>query len=117
MFFVTRGRGYHLLNSPQIQTVLAWRPSEKMIKRNTGELFDGGWYTPGSELPPVRVIVARHPAPPLDQKIKVGKRVGEWVYELFLTNLDPFAFLLEDLLDLYYGRGAFEGVLADEGVS
>jgi hypothetical protein len=84
---------------------------------NTGEiveLFDGGWLPLGVGQPFVRVIVARHPAPPLNQPVKVGKRVGEWVYELFLNNLDPYAFLLEDLVDLYHGRGAFEGVLADE---
>jgi hypothetical protein len=86
---------------------------------NTGEtveLFDGGWLSLGEGLPEVRIMVARHPAPPAKQKVKVGKRVGEWVYELFLTNLDPYAFFLEDLVDLYAGRGAFEGVLADEGV-
>jgi hypothetical protein len=32
-------------------------------------------------------IVARHPAPAPGQDIPVGKRVGEWVYELFLTTL------------------------------
>jgi hypothetical protein len=52
------------------------------------------------------VIVARHPAPPPDKEVKVGKRVGEWVYELFISNLDADGFLAEDLLDLYQGRGA-----------
>jgi len=119
VFFVTRGKKYHLLTHPQIQAALAWYPAEKTIRMNTGEtveLFDGGWLPLGEGLPCARVIIARHPAPPLDQQVKVGKRVGEWVYELFFTNLDPFAFLLEDILDLYYGRGAFEGVLADEDV-
>jgi hypothetical protein len=41
---------------------------------------------------------------------------GEWVYELFITNLDANAFVAEDILDLYHGRGAFEAVLADEEV-
>ena len=40
------------------------------------------------ELSEVRVLIARHLAPPPDQKIKVGKRIGKWVYELFLTNPD-----------------------------
>jgi len=44
----------------------------------------------------------------------VGKRIGEWVYELFITTLDADGFLVEDILDLYHGRGAFEAVLADE---
>jgi hypothetical protein len=119
VFFVTRGKKYHLLNHPQILAALASPPRERMTRMNTGEtveLFDGGWLSLGEGLPEVRIMVARHPAPPAKQKVKVGKRVGEWVYELFLTNLDPYAFFLEDLVDLYAGRGAFEGVLADEGV-
>jgi hypothetical protein len=39
-----------------------------------------------------------------------------WVYELFITTLDIDRFLVEDVLDLYHGRGAFEAVLADEDV-
>lgn len=76
---------------------------------NTGEvveLFEGGWLELGEGLPHVRVIVARHPAPPPGKAVKVGKRVGEWVYELFMTTLDADGFLVEDVLDLYHGRGA-----------
>jgi hypothetical protein len=39
----------------------------------------------------------------------VGKRVGEWVYELFITMLDAEGFLVQDVLDLYHGRGADRG--------
>jgi hypothetical protein len=46
----------------------------------------------------------------------VGKRIGEWVYEIFITTLPTEGFLVEDVLDLYHGRGAFEAVLADEDV-
>ena len=76
---------------------------------NTGEvveLFDGGWLPLGEGLPRVRVIVARHPAPPLGKSVTVGKRIDEWVYELFLTDLDADGLLAEDILDLYHGRGA-----------
>ncbi len=117
--FVTRGRGYQLLEHPQLQRVLAHPPTASVTRMNTGEvveLFDGGWLELGEGLPQVRVIVARHPAPPPGKAVKVGKRVGEWVYELFITNLDADGFLAEDILDLYHGRGAFEAVLADEDV-
>jgi hypothetical protein len=40
----------------------------------------------------------------------VGKRIGEWVYEIFITTLPTEGFLVEDVLDLYHGRGAFEAV-------
>ena len=62
------------------------------------------------------MIVARHRAPAAGKGVPVGKRVGEWVYELFITTLDIDRFLVEDVLDLYHGRGAFEAVLANEDV-
>ena len=62
------------------------------------------------------MIVARHPAPPVGKKVTVGKRVDEWVYELFITTVGADGFLVEDVLDLYHGRGAFEVILADEDV-
>src|SRR5438309_11527621 len=107
--FVTRWRGYLLLEHPQIQRVLAHAPTASMARMNSGvvvELFEGGWLELGEDLSPVRVIVARHPAPPPGKDIPVGKRVGEWVYELFITMLDAEGFLVEDVLDLYHGRGA-----------
>jgi hypothetical protein len=115
---VTRGRGYQLLEHPQIQQVLAHPPTTSVTCMNTGEiveLFDGGRLELEEGLPRVRVIVARHPVHP-DKPVRVGKRVDEWVYELFITTLDADGFLVEDVLDLYHGRGAFEGVLADEDV-
>lgn len=70
----------------------------------------------GEDMSRVRVIVVRHPAPPPEKNIPVGKRVGEWIFELFITTLDADGFFVEDVLDLYHGRGAFEAVLADEDV-
>jgi hypothetical protein len=104
---------------PQIQRVLAHPPTASVTRRNSGEvveLFDGGWLELGEDLSHVRVIVVRHAAPPPGKDIPVGKRVGEWVYELFITTLGADGFLVEDVLDLYHGRGAFEAVLADEDV-
>jgi hypothetical protein len=109
VYFVTRGRGYQLLAHPQIQQVLTHPPTASVTRMNTGEvveLFEGGWLELGEGLPHVRVIVARHSAPPPGKDVKVGKRVGEWVYELFMTALDADGFLVEDVLDLYHGRGA-----------
>lgn len=119
VYLVTRGRGYQFLEYPQIQRVLAHPPTASVTACNTGEivdLFEGGWLELGAGLPHARVIVARHPVPPEGKKVTVGKRVGEWVYELFITTLDANGFLVEDVLDLYHGRGAFEVVLADEDI-
>jgi hypothetical protein len=106
---VTRGRGYQLLAHPQIQRVLAHPPTARVSRMNTAEvveLFDGGWLPLGEGLPHVRVIVARHPAPAAGKSVTVGKRIDEWVYELFLTGLDADGLLAEDILDPYHGRGA-----------
>jgi hypothetical protein len=115
---VTRGRGYQILEHPQLQRVLAHPPTARVTASTTGEiidLFEGGWLELGAGLPQARVIVARHPAPAEGKKVTVGKRVGEWVYELFITTLSADGFLVEDVLDLYHGRGAFEVVLEDGG--
>ncbi|HKV01707.1 MAG TPA: hypothetical protein VJQ26_06260 [Ktedonobacteraceae bacterium] len=116
---VTRGRGYRILEHPQLQRALAHPPTASVTRMNTGqviELFDGGWLPLEEGLPAARVVVARHRAPAPGKPVTVGKRVGEWVYELFITTLGEDRFLVEDVLDLYHGRGAFEGVLADEDV-
>jgi hypothetical protein len=116
---VTRGRGYQLLEHPQIRRVLAYPPTANVTSRTTGqgiELFDGGWLQLEQGVPQARVIVARHPAQGPGKAVTVGKRIDDWVYELFITTLGPDGFLAEDVLDLYHGRGAFEAVLADEDV-
>ena len=71
---------------------------------NTGEvieLFDGCWLPLDDGLPAARVIVARHRAPAPGKPVRVGKCIGEWVYELFITTLGEDRFLVEDVLNLY----------------
>jgi hypothetical protein len=121
VYWITRGRTYGMLEHPQLQRVLAHPPSARVTALHTGavvELFDGGWLPLGLDegSPKVRVIVTRHAAPPPGKKVTVGKQVGEWVYELFMTTLPVEGFLVEDAWDLYQGRGAFEAVLSDEDV-
>ena len=117
MHLVTRGKGYHLLDHPHIQQVLMHPPTASVLKKNTAEvleLFEGGWLMLGEELPSARVIVTRYLAGSPDCTVKVGKRVGEWIYELFITTLDGESFLVQDVVDLYHGRGAFETLFAEE---
>jgi hypothetical protein len=68
----------------------------------------------GEELPSARVIVTRLVAPAPDCTVKVGKRVGEWIYELFITTLEVESFLVQDVVDLDHGRGAFEPIFSEE---
>jgi hypothetical protein len=119
VYLVTRGRGFQLLKHPQLQRAVAHPPTACVTRTNTGEvveLFEGGWLALGEGLPQARVIVARHRAPAKGKPVRVGKRIDEWVYELFITTLPIDGFLVEDVLDLYHGRGAFEAVLADENI-
>jgi hypothetical protein len=67
VYLVTRGRGYRVLEHPQLQRALAHPPTARVTRENTGavvEMFDGGWLPLELEesLPPARVIVARHRA-------------------------------------------------------
>jgi hypothetical protein len=119
VYLITRGRGYRILEHPQLQRAFAHPPTASVTRMNTGEVievFEGGWLPLGEDLPQARLIVARHRAPAKGKPVRVGKRIGEWVYELFITTVGQDHFLAEDVLDLYHGRGAFEGVLADEDV-
>jgi hypothetical protein len=118
---VVRGRGYTLMERPQVQAILAQQAPLTITPPNsqtTYEVFDlcDVPLLPDEPHDPVRVrvLLTRHAwtgAP-----VAVGKRVGMWVYELFLTTLPPDGFRAADVLDLYHGRGAFEGTLADEDV-
>ena len=104
VYFVTRARGYHVLEHPQIQGVLAHPPTASVTRVNSDEvveLFDGGWLQLDAGVSQARVIVARHRAPAPGKSVPVGKCIGEWVYELFITTLPVDGFLVEDVLDLY----------------
>ncbi len=108
MHLVTRARGYRVLEYPQIQQVLARPPTACVTQMSTNEaveLFDGGWLSINDGMPHVRVIVARHHAPSSGKRISVGKCIGEWIYELFITTLPVNGFLVEEVLDLYHGQG------------
>jgi hypothetical protein len=119
VYLLTRARGYLTLEHPHIQQGLASPPSACVTSVTTNEpveVFEGGWLHMQEGLPPVRVIVTRQRAPEAGKAVRVGKRIDEWVYELFITTLPGDGFLVEDVLDLYHGRGAFEAVLADEDI-
>jgi len=74
------GKGVSALGaSPKEAACWRDRPTASVTAMNTGvvvELFEGGWLETCRGLPRVRVIVARHPAPPAGKKVPVGKRVG-----------------------------------------
>jgi hypothetical protein len=113
--WITRGKDYHLLDLPQVQTQLKAPPDAIVTHPESGltrTLFD----CPGIPLAPggpcLRMIVASHPA--TSTPAPIGTTRDEVVYELFFTTLPQSAFTCGDVLSLYLHRGSFETVLADE---
>lgn len=109
-----RGKDYGLLNEQAVKERLKLPPDQETLHPETGtfrQLFD----LPHLVLSPTgtacRVVVAAHPA---TTKSSVGKTRDGMVYELFFTSLPQNGFLAADVLDVYFGRGGFESVLADE---
>src|SRR5947207_2720743 len=113
--FVTRGKDYHLLDHPSIQTRLhlppdqvQQRPESRMVR----SLYDCPQVPMGPEGVMCRVVVATHPA--TKKKSPVGITREGVIYELFFTNLPQQAFTSCDVVELYLHRGAFEPALSDE---
>jgi hypothetical protein len=112
---VVRKRGYVLLDHPLVQAAIAHEPVATITTREshvTYELFDLPDVPLDGETSRVRLILTRRAWK--GEPITVGKVLGKWVYEQFVTTLPSAGFLAADILDLYQGRGAFEGTLADE---
>jgi hypothetical protein len=112
---VVRKRGYALLEHPLVQAAIAHEPVATITTQEshvTYELFDLPTVPLDGEISPVRLILTRRAWK--GEPISVGKVLGNWVYEQFVTTLPSAGFLAADILDLYQGRGAFEGTLADE---
>jgi hypothetical protein len=116
MPIVVRKRGYRLLDHPLVQAALAHEPVAQITTREsqvTYEIFDLPQMLLEDGSLSVRVALTRR-AWKRGEPISVGKVVGDWVDEHFVTTLPPEGFVATDVLELYQGRGAFEGTLADE---
>ena len=118
--YILRSRDYGLLQHPALQTrlqttpVQLWSHPEAHQER---EVFDLGFIEDrwAGYSQPVRLIVVRTPYNP-NRKHRIGKRIGSFIYELFVTSHPQESLTGGDILSLYYGRGGFEKVLADEDV-
>ena len=113
--YVMRGKDYHLLDLPAVQTRLQAPPDQQTTHPETGTqraLFDFPSLQVTATGERSRVIVATHPASAT--AAAVGETREGMVYELFFTALPVGAFTAADVVDLYLGRGAFETALADE---
>lgn len=118
--YLMRCVDYRLLELPLVQQALL-QPPQRFEQVDTGtvrEVFDVGfvpWTSAVDEGATVmtRLVVARTRAADVGEP-KVGKRQGEWVYELFVTSCGSDALSAIDVLSLYFARGGFEQTLSQE---
>ncbi|BCL83605.1 hypothetical protein ccbrp13_60700 [Ktedonobacteria bacterium brp13] len=113
---IARCKDYGLLDLPAVAARLTLPPDAHTTHPESGTqraLFDCPNIALSPTGPPVRLIVATHPALSAD-KPPIGVLRAETVYELFLTTAPLPAFTCADVLDLYLHRGSFETVLSDE---
>ncbi len=118
--YILRGRDYGLLEHGSVQALLKattpelWPYPEGDQMREIFDLgfLEGSWtgYT-GK----IRLIVVRTPYNP-KHKHRIGKRKADFIYELFISSHSEAGLTGSDILSLYYGRGGFEKLLADEDV-
>ncbi len=116
--YLLRCRDYGLLAHPTLQTRLQATPVQLWSHpeaHQVREVFDLGFVDDrwAGYNQPVRLVVVRTPHDP-KRKHRVGKRSGDWIYELFITSHSQTGLTGTDILSLYYGRGGFEKQLGDE---
>lgn len=112
---------YNLLDLPQVARVLAEQTPTRFVQSETGTVravYDVGWVAwdaPHGSSPAraSRLIVTTHTVEP-HARVAVGKRRGDTVYELFVTDRPAEALTACDVLSLYFARGGFEQTLSEE---
>jgi len=112
---VVRKRGYRVVDHPLVQAALAQEPVARITTRESQvpyAVFDLPQMLLEDGTTSVRLLLTRR-AWKRGEPISVGKVLGNWGYEQFVTTLPCEGFLATDVLDLYQGRGACEGTLAD----
>ena len=119
--YLMRCADYRLLEHEPVVACLLKDQPERFEQLDTGtvrEVYDVGLveWRAGSDADvcvATRLVVTATAAPTRG-KPRVGKLRDGKVYELFVTDRAPEGLLATDLLSLYFGRGGFEGSLAEE---
>ncbi len=110
---------YGLLDSPNVQAALATKP-QRFVQEDTGterEVYDVGrirWWSEVDKREAETRLVVTATKSPTGVEPKVGKRIGDRVFELFTCSLGPEEATALDVLTLYFGRGGFEQTLSEE---
>jgi hypothetical protein len=119
--YLVRCTLYNLLDLPQVARVLAEQTPARFEQPETGTVravYDVGWVAwdaPHGSSPAraSRLIVTTRTVEP-HAKVAVGKRRGDTVFELFVTDRTAAALTACDVLSLYFARGGFEQTLSEE---
>lgn len=117
--YLVRCRDYKILKDPRVVAALAAGAIARTVHEDTGvtrELFDlpaYRWKTMRSKARSTRLIVARRRVAP-EAETPIGKRVGEWVYEMIATDRPASQWDAAQVFALYLERGAFERTLGEE---
>jgi len=115
--YILRCRDYHLLKEPEIaarlESAAAWE-WEEITSNRFSQLLDLGYVEAMKRgyATPMRVLAVRTPAK-LHQA-RIGKRVKQYVYELFMTSQSVGSLSALDIISLDRGRGGFEQQLSLE---
>jgi len=117
--YLTRFCDYRALGDAAVRGALAagaiarTRHLDSNIERERFDLPDFVWTTNRVGSMRFRLVITRRRAA-LGERPSVGKRIGEWVYEMFATERGPAVWDAAQVCALYHERGAFERVLGEE---
>ncbi len=119
--YLMRCAEYRLFHRTVVQAVIAQAPHaiyaapDSPVRRDAWQVLDLPWVAAKDPADAVvtRLIITRRPAIE-PGKPRVGKRVGDHVFELFVTDRSASGWSIEDVLSLYFARGGFEATLAQE---
>ena len=119
--YLMRCADYRLFHRTVVQAVIAQAPHatyaspDSPVRRDAWQVLDLPWVAAKDPADAVvtRLIITRRPAIE-PGKPRVGKRVGDHVFELFVTDRSASGWSIEDVLSLYFARGGFEATLAQE---
>lgn len=119
--FLSRCADYRLLDSPVVKAALAAGTTVRITHPDSGmvrEVFDVPavpWPSINDEMPEVRVIVTRSHFP-TEKRQRIGHRIGNDVFELFVTSRPASSLHAADVVALYLHRGQLEAALAKEEI-
>lgn len=116
--YLLRSRDYALLQHGALQARLQATPKQTWThpeSHQVREVFDVGFVDDSwvAYSQPIRLIVVRTAHNP-NRRHRIGKRIGDFIYELFITSHSQSGLTGPDILSLYYGRAGFEKQLGDE---